>query len=45
MVFEITLPNGHKMYTDFIVRYSKSEPIQFRAVNIKDIENSNKEES
>lgn len=44
MVFEITLPNGHKMYTDFIVRYSKSEPIQFRVVS-KDIENSNKEES
>lgn len=40
MIFEVTLPNGGKMYTNLIITHRGSKPIEFRVVNIKDIEHN-----
>lgn len=35
MIFEVTLPNGGKMYTNLIITHRGSKPIEFRVVDKK----------
>jgi hypothetical protein len=37
MIFEVTLPNGSKMYTNLIITHRGSKPIEFRVVSLKGV--------